>query len=115
MISDWTERVNRTAALAAAALAAAVLVPAGAASANTTPTCITRPEYRQVKKGMTLLRIKHITGIAGHRMAIATSGGYSTQIRNFKTCSPYSAVSMSFDKHGSGSWRMDGKSAVWAG
>lgn len=107
--------MSRILALAAASVgaAAAVLVPVTAASANTTPTCITRAEYRNVHKGMTLDRIKRITGIAGHRQVFSTSGRYSSQIRNFKTCSQFSVVTMAFDKTGANPWHMSAKSAVW--
>jgi hypothetical protein len=102
-------------AIASVAAAAAVLVPATAASANATPTCVTRAEYRNVHKGMTLDRVKRITGVAGSRQVFSTSGRYSSQIRNFKTCSQFSVVTMSFDKTGANPWHMTYKSAVWVG
>jgi len=89
----------------------ALATPADAA--NRTPHCVTKSEYKKIKNGMTLAEVKKTTGITGKRVAIATSGGYGSQIRNLKTCSPYSAVSISLSKKPGGAWRVDGKSAVW--
>jgi hypothetical protein len=75
-----------------------------------TPGCVTRAEYRHVHKGMTKHRVAHIFDTAGKREAYATSGGYTAEIRSYKTCRRYSAVAISY-----GNGRLDAKSAVWVG
>jgi hypothetical protein len=83
----------------------AIIAPAAQAD---TPGCVTRAEYRSVHKGMTKAKIARVFDTAGHRMAFATSGGYTSEIRNYKTCSPYSVVSIGY-----GNGKLDAKSAVW--
>jgi hypothetical protein len=75
-----------------------------------TPGCVTRAEYRHVHKGTTKHRVAVIFDTAGKREAIAHSGGYTEEIRTYKTCSRYSAVAISY-----GNGRLDAKSAVWVG
>jgi len=106
--------LNKITLLAAASVVAAagLAVPATSAQADT-PGCVTRTEYRSVSRGWTKARVDRRFDTAGHRMAIASSGGYSTSIWNYRTCSQFSAVSISYDKHGSGSWVLTAKSAVW--
>ena len=100
------------------AVAASVLGLAGSllaiptASADT-PGCVTRAEYRKVQKGDTKARVHRIFDTTGHRETIAHSGRYRTEIRSYDTCSPYSAVSIAWDKTGTSPWRLSGKSAVW--
>jgi hypothetical protein len=105
--------VATTASLAAAA----VLVPVQTANAatNRSPGCVTRAEYRSVHKGWTKARVTKTFGTAGHREAIARSAGYGSEVRSYKTCSTYSAVSVAFDKNPGGAWRLSAKSAVWVG
>jgi hypothetical protein len=99
-------------AAASAVTAAGLAIPATSAQADT-PGCVTRTEYRSVAKGWTKARVDRRFDTTGHRMAIASSGGYSSSIWNYRTCSPFSAVSISYDKHGTGSWLLTAKSAVW--
>lgn len=99
-------------AAATAVAAAGLAVPATSAQADT-PGCVTRAEYRSVAKGWKKARVDRRFDTSGHRMAIASSGGYSTSIWNYKTCSQFSAVSIAYDKHGTGPWRLTAKSAVW--
>jgi hypothetical protein len=103
----------RKLALAAAATVTAVtatLVPATAAQAADTPTCVTRAEYKAVHKGMTKTRVHRIFDISGKRMAIAHSGGFTSEIRSYKTCQKFSAVSIAYDNG-----KLSAKSAVWVG
>lgn len=76
--------------------------------------CVTRTEYKHVHKGQTITKVKSIFhGYGGHREARSVSGGYGTQVRNYRTCQPYSAVSISFSKSPGGVYRVDAKTAVW--
>ena len=102
----------KTIILTLAALVAAGAVSAAPAAADTAG-CVTRAEYRAVHKGYSMTRVHRIFDTAGKRAAIATSGGYGSQIRSYRTCSRFSAVSVSFFRRPGGIWRMDAKSAVW--
>lgn len=100
------------AAIAATAITA-VASTATASASQTAGGCVTKPEYKRAHKGMTLAQVARIFGTPGTRTAIATSGGYGSQVRNYPTCSPYSAIAISFSKNPGGLYRLDYKSAVW--
>ena len=108
-------RLSRAAVgVASAALVVSPLAFISPAQADT-PGCVTRAEYRAVTKGMTKARVHKIFDTDGRRQAISTSGGYAFEIRSYKTCAPYSAVSVGFEKKPGGVLRMSNKSAVWVG
>jgi hypothetical protein len=90
----------------------AVFAPT-ASAANSTPGCVTKSEYKKAKKGMTKKRVATIFGTNGKLEARATSGGYASEIRSYRTCSKYSAVAISFAKKPGGTPRLSAKSAVW--
>ena len=49
-------------------------------------------------------------------MSIASSGGYVFQVRAYDVCgSPYSVVSIGYDKNRGGLLRLSAKTAVWVG
>ena len=52
-------------------------------------------------------------GTKGHRGALASSGGFKTSIWSYKTCAEFAAVAISYDKHGSGPWKLSAKSGVF--
>jgi hypothetical protein len=87
----------------------------GTAKAADTPGCVTRAEYRSVHAGDRMSRVHRIFDIRGRRMSIATSGGFASQIRSYKTCSQFSSVAIAYDKEPGGVWRLAAKSAVWVG
>jgi hypothetical protein len=58
--------------------------PAEAAEADTRP-CVTRGEYRQVKQGMTKIRVHAIFDTAGKRLFINT-GEVSNEGREYRVC-----------------------------
>lgn len=103
------------ASLAAGVVASFGVVATAPAASADTGTCVTRTEYRQVSRGMTKAKVHRIFDIDGKRQAIARSGGYVSEIRNYKTCSQYSAVSIAWDKKPGGVFRLSAKSAVWVG
>ncbi len=92
----------------ALALGSLVVATSPAAAAQDTPRCVTKKEYRKVHKGMTKKRVHRIFDTRGRRDAFAQSGGHTAEIRSYRTCSRFSAVSISY-----GDGRLDGKSAVW--
>ena len=106
------KRVLVVTAVALAAVAVTVS-PVSAATGNATSGCVTKAEYKRVHKGATLAKVAQTFGTPGKRMSIATSGGYGAQVRNYPTCSPYSAVAIAFDKNPGGLYRLSAKSALW--
>jgi hypothetical protein len=91
-----------------------VLIDPGAANADAgSRGCVTRAEYKAVKKGWTKTRVDQRFGTKGHKQAGATSGGFSSSVWTYKTCSQFSAVAVSYDKRGTGPWKLAAKSAVW--
>lgn len=86
---------------------------ADAATHSRTPGCVTKSEYKKVKKGMTQKKVTATFGTAGKREARATSGGYVSEIRSYRTCDRYSAVAIAFEKKPGGVLRLSAKSAVW--
>ena len=98
-----------------ALLVGAQALPAAAAESDTRP-CVTKGEFRQIHKGMKRTRVHAILDTAGRRDAIASSGGYVSEVRSYRVCRPfnrYSAVSLSFGKVPGGAMRLEAKSAVW--
>jgi hypothetical protein len=97
-------------ALGMAIIGSMLAVPSASAD---TEGCVARAEYRKVGKGDTKAKVNRIFDTAGHRESIAHSGRYHSEIRSYNTCSSFSAVSIAWDRTGSGPWRLSAKSAVW--
>lgn len=93
----------------------AIALPAAHAEGGDQRPCVTRGEYRAVHKGMTKAKVQAIFDTKGKRQAIAWSGGYASEVRSYRTCSPYSAVSVAFDKRPGRPFKLSAKSAVWTG
>jgi hypothetical protein len=102
-----------TSGIAAALTAAVLFAPTTAAHADT-DGCVTKAEYRKVKKNMPKTRVHAIFDTAGKRESRATSGGYVAEVRSYRVCgSRYSAVAIAFDKEPRDVPRLAAKSAVW--
>lgn len=99
----------------AALVASAFLVAPAPVASAATPGCVTKAEYQKVKKGTPKTKVAKTFGTAGKRISIASSGGFSSEIRSYKTCSKYSVVSIAFDKVPGGVFKLSAKSAVWVG
>ena len=83
----------------AAALATAALITGGAvavAPAADAAGCVTQREFSHAKKGMTKTKVAHIFGTKGRRSSYASSGGYTAEVRSYKTCTPYGSVAVSY-------------------
>lgn len=77
--------------------------------------CVSKKEYRKLKKGMTIAKVKRITGTAGKQTVgpIALPDGQWVVGRAYKVCtSKKGAVGISF-KGPKGKYRLASKSAVW--
>jgi hypothetical protein len=85
-------------ALIAAATGLAITIPTSIAlapaadAASSTSGCVTRAEYRKVKNGMTVKKVKRVYGTNGH---LSMSSG-SFKIRDYKTCSKWHVTNVSF-------------------
>ena len=98
--------------IAAAAVAATMITGTtlvlGAPAAEAKPGCVTQAEFKKAKKGMKLKRVHGIFDTKGRRAAISHAGGYTFEIRSYKTCSPFGAVSVGYENG-----KLSNKSAVF--
>ena len=105
-----------TAAVATSGLLAPVALGAAPAQADT-PSCVSKTEFRAIKKGWTLQRVANRFDVPG-RQSSYMSGDASIdwpawQSRDYKPCTRYSYVSVDFEKPAGGKWRVSSKSAYW--
>lgn len=84
--------------LAAAALTTGTLTAAAPANAAPdTPGCVSQQEFAKVKKGMSAAKVHGIFDSKGKRDAISSGGGFTFEIRSYKTCTPYGAVAIGYE------------------
>lgn len=77
--------------------AAMMAVPTAiAAPAEAATGCVTQREFAKVKKGMAKAKVHRVFGTKGKRDAIARSGGYTSEVRSYRSCAAYGAVAVSF-------------------
>lgn len=81
--------------LAIVALVLSTIVGPSISSA-TADSCVSSSEFSKLRNGMTESQVKSITGTNGTVFTAAGSGQYRIVIRNYKTCTKYGAVSISF-------------------
>ena len=97
------------AALSALAFAAATLTVSASPAQADTPGCATKAEFRAIKKGMGMRKVHGILDTKGERLSrVVSSWGATSEMRSYKTCSPYSSVVALY-----GNGRLENKSAVW--
>jgi len=77
-------------AMVLAALFGSTVAPASADS------CVSSSEFSRLRTGMTESQVGALTGTNGTVFTAAGSGKYRIVIRNYKTCTKYGAVSISF-------------------
>jgi hypothetical protein len=103
--------------VACAVLMAGVLIPAAAAAAPAAPArhhhCATHRQFRKVHKGQTIARVARELGHRGHIESKATSGGFRTEIRSYKTCGEFNIIDVDFSANPHRALRVDAKSGVW--
>jgi len=92
--------------LTAAPAAVASAGPDGAARAKA--GCVTQGEFRKAKKGMRIKKVHRIFGTKGKREALPKGYGITIEIRGYKTCTKYGAVSVLFENG-----KLSTKSAVF--
>jgi hypothetical protein len=101
--------------LTAGLLAPLVLVPAPAQA--DTPTCVSRAEFRAVKRGWSIQRVVNRFDVRG-RQEYVDSGDPEYDIpafqsRDYRACPDHSSVWLSFEKESGDVWRVTSKSAYW--
>ena len=80
--------------------------------ANATPGCITRTEFGQVTKGMTLTRVRHVTGMAGDTTETFSGANGTALLRTYTTCYASGLVTIDvFKRRGTSTYRVSRK---WA-
>ena len=98
-----------TKAVVIGALILSPLAVAAPASADT-PGCVSKAEFRKVKKHWAIGRVHRVFDTKGKQTFYTT--GY--QSREYKTCKnpKYSFVSVTYEKD-DGVWRVTSKTALW--
>ncbi len=92
-----------------AAAICAGLVATSVPAADAAPAgCVSQREFAQVKKGFTKAKVARVFGTNGKREAFSTGGGYTFEIRSYKTCTPYGSVAVGFSNG-----KLDNKSGVF--
>ena len=64
-------------------------------------------------RGDTKKKVHRVFDTDGRRDAISQGGGYAYEVRSYKSCTQFGAVSVGFEKEGGGTWKLSSKSAVW--
>ena len=59
-------------------------------------SCVSQAQFGKARKGMTLSQVAKVWGTNGSRVAFAKSGGQSSEVRNYKACSQFGAVAVSY-------------------
>ncbi|UNX56551.1 hypothetical protein MF406_18025 (plasmid) [Georgenia sp. TF02-10] len=108
-------RIAATAAAAALALGGLAYATSPATAAADTIErssrgCVTEPEYRRVKRGMTQTKVHRVFGTKGR----VTTQGYGMKFRQYKVCNDrFGFVTVDYTKRG-GKFKVTGKFAYWA-
>jgi hypothetical protein len=96
-------------AVAGLALTLTPLALAAPAEAST-PGCVDRAEYRQIKKGTGIKKVHRVLNTKGRQ----TMSGFGMQFRDYKACTDreYGFVSLTFERK-RGAWVLQDKFAYW--
>lgn len=95
------------------ALLLAALMLGGVSVAAPTPAaaadgCVAQSEFAKVKKGFSKAKVARVFGTKGKREAISRGYGVTIEIRSYRACTRFGAVSVSFENG-----RLSAKSAVF--
>jgi hypothetical protein len=104
--------MRRLAAVVALALAGVVLAGAPAHAAD---DCVSKSEFRAVKKGMTPKQVKREFGTAGKVTSRVEVAPVVLVTREYRTCKPYGsgAVLVSYRSEDGAPLAVTGKTAYW--
>ncbi|WP_134767993.1 hypothetical protein [Nocardioides sp. 1609] len=114
-------RAAAAAVLSTALVSTAALAPAGATTVDASSEraaakgCVSKAEYRKIKNGMTIAKVKRITGTAGKQVSkTPLPDGKFVVGRAYKVCtSKNGGVGIAFTNQTSSSYKVASKSAVW--
>ncbi|WP_139983444.1 hypothetical protein [Nocardioides litoris] len=118
-------RAAAAAVLTTAVATSGLVAPIGSATAASAPQvseragqgCVTKAEYRKIKKGMTVAKVKRITGTKGKQVSSSPlPGGQVVVGRAYKACtSKRGGVGIAFVGQAGkpGTLKVGSKSAVW--
>jgi hypothetical protein len=90
------------------------LTSTGSADAAALP-CVTKAEFRQIRKGMTPARVTNLTGVKGRVSSSFNFGGYRSLSKEYRACvgRPYSFVSVGYSADPGQPLKMNSKFAYW--
>ena len=94
-----------------------VAVGAPAAVAAKPTPYVTKAEFKQVRRGMTMNKVHRIFDVTGKQTSYMSGypgkwGWPATQSREYKAKSKFSYVSVDYKKV-NGTWKVTGKTAFW--
>ncbi len=83
-----------------------------------TPRCVSKSEFKAVKRGWTITRVANRFDVPGHQ-TFFDSGDPDLDIpayqsRDYSACPDFSSVWLSFEKEPGEKWRVSSKAAYWA-
>lgn len=58
--------------------------------------CVSKAEFKKLKNGMTKAKVKSITGTGGTLVSAAGTGSFRIEIRSYKACTQFGAVSIGY-------------------
>ncbi|WP_134741050.1 hypothetical protein [Nocardioides sp. 503] len=111
-------RAAAAAVLSTALASTAALAPAGSAAADgpserAAKGCVSKKEYRKLKKGMTIAKVRRVTGTNGKQVnKYPLPGGKFVVGRAYKACTKRGAVGISFTNQ-TGAYKLASKAAAW--
>lgn len=75
--------------------------------------CVSKKEFRRVKKGMGVRKVARIFGTKGTQESVVKRNGRTIMARGYRGCPEYSAVGVAFIKRSGGSYKLANKVATW--
>src|SRR3712207_2169074 len=106
--------------LAASTLTVGLVAPLAltvAPASADTPTCVSKAEFKAVKRGWTITRVANRFDVPGKQTFFdsgdPTYGIPAFQSRDYTACPDSSSVWLNFEKKSGDKWRMTSKSAYW--
>lgn len=82
--------------LSAFALATSISLFGSVGPANAASACVSQAEFGKIKNGMTIAKVKSLTGTNGTLTSAAGKGSYRVELRSYKACTKYGAVAISY-------------------
>jgi hypothetical protein len=95
-------------ALSAITFAAPASIAASQEAAQIGGRCVDQSEFRRARRGMTKAQVARLFDTAGKRDAISSGGGFKFEIRSYKACSRFGAVSIAYNNG-----RLSNKTAIF--